>query len=948
VSKRCGHRLSRVLALLLFGVAVHPQSVPTLSPPDQAYIYNFDNNATTVNASAPAAPALNLGVTYSIEFWMMLSPFMRDGQNMEVLNKGLPTSGNPYAAYNLGLLPGTHQLGYFQSTGSPGSDNGANIPVSLALGQWYHVAIVSNNLQVTLYLNGQPQGQLTAFGPVPNNSSPLTFGQFPGSMRQFRVWNRALQASEIPSFATKTLTGSEPGLIADWPMDDGQGEVFRDVGPNHLALNLVHGYLKADQLYPNWMRTAIVNGGPYFQERSLLLPHPEVQDDAILTPIDFGSDGNVDLLVCGGHHTTAKAPCAAFRNDGKGNFTDVTAQVLGPNPPAFEGANHSCVADFNGDGRADVFINNAFDCGVCGSLGDIQQEARSGLLLQTADGRLKDVADTNLPQQIYTIDVVCGDIDRNGTVDLVLINPYQASQIWLNDGQGHFTVADSSRLPAALLGPPSQFEPGTARFIDVNKDGHLDLFVGASAESGLPKDLLLMNDGQGFFTLAPDSALPTRYGGRNWGTGSHKVVDLNGDGWPDLINLVASFDDPEGAVQILLNNRDGTFRDATEQILQPAWARHGNIYADVADYLSDAFPADFNGDGYIDLLVQGNGQASRLFLNTGPAGGYRLVEVTELLPDSADVLAVADFNGDGSPDVAAWNRSFTNPSYLETWISSRNFKLTPELTPPVPTGPFFLRGGVLSSASYSANALAPGELVTIYGRNLGPDTLAVASPDGGVYPTQLSGTRVLFDNVAAPIIYTSAGVVSTIVPFSVVPRTRSNVVVEYQGTQSPSVSIYVFGSAPALFTSDSSGVGPTAVLNYDPLTRATSINSPQNPAPRGGIIIAYITGAGQTVPPSTDGILATSAGQLALPIEAAFNFQVPSFGFSTSSCEAVPAYYGCQPLQVLYAGPAPGLVNGVTQVNLLLPNSASLSGTRDLGISVEGVWSQWHATVSIQ
>jgi len=285
---------------------------------------------------------------------------------------------------------------------------------------------------------------------------------------------------------------------------------------------------------------------------------------------------------------------------------------------------------------------------------------------------------------------------------------------------------------------------------------------------------------------------------------------------------------------------------------------------------------------------------------------------------------------------------------LETWLSSRKFKLTPDLIAPVPTGPFFLRGSVLSSASYSANALAPGEPVTIFGRNLGPGTLAVASPNGGVYPTQFSGTPVLFDNVAAPIIYTSAGAVSAIVPFSVVPQTRSNVVVEYQGAQSPPVSIYVFGSAPALFTSDSSGAGPAAVLNYDPLTGAVSVNSPQNPVPRGGIIIAYMTGGGQTVPSSSDGVLATSAGQLALPIEAAFNFQVPSFGFSTSSCEAAEAVYNCQPLQVLYAGPAPGLVNGVTQVNLLVPNSASWSGTRDLGISVDGVWSQWHATVSIQ
>jgi hypothetical protein len=196
--------------------------------------------------------------------------------------------------------------------------------------------------------------------------------------------------------------------------------------------------------------------------------------------------------------------------------------------------------------------------------------------------------------------------------------------------------------------------------------GHIDLFVGALDQANLPKDLLLLNDGHGFFTLAPDSSLPTRYGGRNWGTGSVRVADLDGDGWPDLMNTVYSFDYSEGTVQILLNNRDGTFRDATELILQPAWERHGNLLADVAVYPSDAIPADFNGDGYIDLLVVSSNQPSRLFLNTGPAGGNRLVEVTELLPDSADVFAVADFNGDGSPDVAVWNRSFTNPSYLET------------------------------------------------------------------------------------------------------------------------------------------------------------------------------------------------------------------------------------------------------------------------------------------
>jgi VCBS repeat protein len=292
--------------------------------------------------------------------------------------------------------------------------------------------------------------------------------------------------------------------------------------------------------------------------------------------VSFPAPCPVDLLACG-HPigTTTKWPCAAFHNDGKGNFTDVTLQVLGPNPPAFETPGDYCVADFNGDGRADVFITNTIDC--CGFPG-----GQNALLLQTADGRLEDVTATNLPQQLTdTQRVACGDIDGAGHADLYLANFAAASgpppQIYLNDGRGHFTVGDSSRLPAIL----QQFSNYAARFIDVNNGGRLDLFSGAlDTWDNQAHDLLLLNDGHGFFTPAPDNALPTRYGGRDWGTLSSRVVDLDGDGWPDLINTVYAPNYSEGAIQILLNDRDGTFRDATDLILQPAWQRNGSLSSD--------------------------------------------------------------------------------------------------------------------------------------------------------------------------------------------------------------------------------------------------------------------------------------------------------------------------------------------------------------------------------
>jgi hypothetical protein len=161
------------------------------------------------------------------------------------------------------------------------------------------VAIVSNNLQVTLYLNGQQQAQFTAAGPPPINSLPFTLGGgFPGFLRQFRIWGRALSPSEITSLATTLLTGSESGLIADWPLDDGQGVTFRNVGPNQLPLQLKNGYPLSSFLFPIWARTAIVDSAPYYQVEKLVVPLTTISRPAVYTiPIDFDSDGNVDLLA---------------------------------------------------------------------------------------------------------------------------------------------------------------------------------------------------------------------------------------------------------------------------------------------------------------------------------------------------------------------------------------------------------------------------------------------------------------------------------------------------------------------------------------------------------------------------------------------------------------------------------------------------------------------------
>lgn len=89
--------------------------------------------------------------------------------------------------------------------------------------------------------------------------------------------------------------------------------------------------------------------------------------------------------------------------------------------------------------------------------------------------------------------------------------------------------------------------------------------------------------------------------------------------------------------------------------------------------------------------------------------------------------------------------------------------------------------------------------------------------------------------------------------------------------------------------------------------------------------------------------MATSAGGQVLPVEAGLGY-FPSSGMGSTDCQSAAH---CTPVDVLYAGPAPGIIAGVTQVNMQLPGGLA-SGAYTLGISFGGIWSQFNATVSIR
>ncbi len=155
-----------------------------------------------------------------------------------------------------------------------------------------------------------------------------------------------------------------------------------------------------------------------------------------------------------------------------------------------------------------------------------------------------------------------------------------------------------------------------------------------------------------------------------------------------------------------------------------------------------------------------------------------------------------------------------------------------------------------NAASYDQRAISPGELVVIFGTNLGPAVLSGAqlSSDAEFLAQSTGNVRVLFNGLVAPMVYSSARQVSAVVPYEVALAANAAVQVEVQGVRSDPFMIPIGATVPAIFTANSSGTGQGSILNQD-----ATPNSASNPASSGQVIVIYATGEGQTTPPGVDG-----------------------------------------------------------------------------------------------
>jgi uncharacterized protein (TIGR03437 family) len=230
---------------------------------------------------------------------------------------------------------------------------------------------------------------------------------------------------------------------------------------------------------------------------------------------------------------------------------------------------------------------------------------------------------------------------------------------------------------------------------------------------------------------------------------------------------------------------------------------------------------------------------------------------------------------------------------------SATFSLANSAAPP----PKISGNGIVNGASFDTSKLdriAPGALISIFGTGLA--TLSgVQTARTLPVPTQLGGTQVLINGVAAPIFAVignpSFDQINAQVPFEIAGATTGNVVVRVTG-QPDSVSepVAIDPVSPAIFTTSSNGHGPAAIQHSANFALVTSAS----PAKPGEAVIMYCTGLGVTTPPASTG----DRGSPAEPFNRTLETPVVTIGGQTA--------------QVLFSGAAPCCA-ALYQVNLLVP-----------------------------
>jgi hypothetical protein len=443
-------------------------------------------------------------------------------------------------------------------------------------------------------------------------------------------------------------------------------------------------------------------------------------------------------------------------------------------PPGGYFPDFVAVGDLNGDGYLDLVIANQCEIDNCyfGAL---------SVLLGNGDGTFRQAS---VYGGLAVTSFALGDVNGDGLLDLVVGGSSNVS-VMLGNGDGTFQapiLSETGELSAIVIrdldgdGHPDLtgaagagvvgvalgngdgtfqpeltyssggYGPSSVVVADIDGDGHLDMVVSNECVSGCngygPGELgVLLGNGDGTFQPV------ATYASGGLDAESVAVVDLNGDGFPDLVvvNRQACDGCTNGGVAILLGNGDGTFGAAVTYSSGGAGAFALAV-------------SDLNDDGYPDLAVTGtngkqyaNGIVS-ILLGNGD-GTFRTPVSFSTKGADPNSVAIADLDGDHRPDLVVTDycdgvKRGCFIGYGEVAVLLNNFTSTTKVKVKSTPNPSHVAQSVSFTATISASSSVPdGSMVTFYenGIEIGTGTTSkgVASfttsfPASGSYAVEAS------------------------------------------------------------------------------------------------------------------------------------------------------------------------------------------------------------------
>ena len=320
---------------------------------------------------------------------------------------------------------------------------------------------------------------------------------------------------------------------------------------------------------------------------------------------DYDNDGYLDLYITRGGWSGA-AENTLYHNNGDGTFTDVTHTAGVPDP---QSSFCAAWADYDNDGYLDLYIAD-------GVIGD---GAANVLYRNNGDGTFTNIAESaGVANTGNSLGTAWGDYDKDGYIDLHVVNFGQSNVLYRNNGDGTFT--DVTPTTGMTLPVTDAF---VTFFLDVDNDADLDIFIsnsgsfqafiagqitGAAPHDG-DRQVLYRNNGDGTFTdVTRESGLYHAFGamGANFG-------DIDSDGYLDI--YLATGAPQMGRLErdaLFRNNGDGTFTDATLALgLGNIGKGHGVTFGDVdTDGDVDIYVpvgGAFIGDQWHNLFYQNTG-----------------------------------------------------------------------------------------------------------------------------------------------------------------------------------------------------------------------------------------------------------------------------------------------------------------------------------------------------